>query len=66
MRLLAFSILGLTFEVRLGEHPSSPSDEPPSPLAVDGTLHESSPPGSFPLGFSLPSTSDPREGWAEE
>lgn len=65
MRLFALSILGLTFEVRLGE--GSPENTPPPLLATDGTFHEA-PSSSAPpplMGFSLPSTRDPWPGWEE-
>jgi hypothetical protein len=43
------------------EHPA-----PSSPVVQTGDLHDTEHPGPFPFGFTLPSTRDPWEGWAEE
>lgn len=65
MTLVSLTLLGLTFEIRLGQ--GSGEDTPSPHHGLDGTLHEVSPSSSPPplLGFSLPSTRDPWPGWEE-
>lgn len=59
MRLFALTLLGVTFEIRLG-NPSSEDPSSPSPVVVDGSYHYPSSDHSrpYPLGFSLPSVEE--------